>query len=406
MRDFLKKRRNIVDDVVSGKSSFGVIPEGWSEQQKVGARREVVSKISKGIFKSNAIDEEVIDEASGRSCEQIIGITKVPMGVVGPVSFLGGESIFIPLSTTEGALVASVQRGIKALNLSKRQSFLADDKGMTRAPVFVVNDLQKALEVKKWIKEQKTLSLFNKLIRKTSKHIKLKKTLVKIVGKNLFVKFFFDTESAMGMNMATIAADVLVSEIESKFEILCASLSGNGCVDKKPSWGTVIEGRGFYIQYEAVLPEKIVESVLKTTPGDVVEVVHRKNFVGGASFGSMGFNAHFANVVAAYFLATGQDMAHVVEGSVGITTAEKDNNDLYFSVTLPNILLGVVGGGTELPTQRQALEIMGIDDRSRESKYLAARNLGAVVLAGELSLISALASKSLASAHEKLGRKK
>ncbi len=406
MNNFDENKNEWVERVVSGEVSFYALPDEWLESQRVWVRREALMRMSGGVEFVEVGDDEVLDKAGGRSCEQMIGVIKVPIGVVGPIRFFGEKrDVFVPLSTTEGALVASVQRGIKALGLAEKYDFSIDDQGMTRAPVFVVADLSQAKKIKEWMKKKENVDSLDKIAKKTSGHIALKKVMVKVVGKSVFVKFFFDTQLAMGMNMATIASGVLVEEIESRFGVRCVSLSGNGCVDKKPSWGTVLEGRGFYVQQEVVLSKKVVEKVFKTTVDKVVEVVYRKNFVGGASFGSMGFNAHYANIVAAYFLATGQDMAHVVEGSVGITTTERVDDDLYFSVTMPNILLGVVGGGTELPTQKQALELMGLGGRLNGDKYLAARNLGAVVLAGELSLTAALASGQLVGAHKKLGRR-
>lgn len=150
------------------------------------------------------------------------------------------------------------------------------------------------------------------------------------------------------------------------------------------------------------MPEEIVSKKLKTTPEAILEVNTAKNLVGSAVAGSMGFNAHYANMIAAIFLATGQDAAHVVEGSLGITTAEEVDGDLYFSVTLPDVPIATVGGGTRLETARECLEIMGVAGSGKVSKF--AEIIAGTVLAGELSTLGALAAGHLARAHKELGR--
>jgi len=209
----------------------------------------------------------------------------------------------------------------------------------------------------------------------------------------------------MGMNMVTIATQAVVELIENSLKIRCVALSGNGCVDKKAAWSNVILGRGLKLQAEVIVPKEVVTETLKTSPQRIIEVVTRKDWLGGAMTGSMGFNGHFANIIAAVFLATGQDMAHVVEGSLGVTTAELRGRDLFFSVMLPDVVMGTVGGGTNLPVQRAALGIMDLGEGKKGEKLVFGRVLGAVVLAGELSLTAALAAGHLARAHANLGRR-
>jgi hydroxymethylglutaryl-CoA reductase (NADPH) len=214
----------------------------------------------------------------------------------------------------------------------------------------------------------------------------------------------FATGEAMGMNMVTIATDRIVTEVTKHFGIRCAAVSGNACVDKKPAWRNFLSGRGMKVQAEVVLNKEIVKAVLKTTPEKIVEVVTRKSWLGSMVSGAMGYNAHFANMVAALYLAMGQDIAHVVEGSLGITTAEVVNDDLYFSVWLPSVMVGVVGGGTHLPTQHAALSILGLSSALDGDKKKFAAVVVGTVLCGELSLTAALATEDLAKAHQKLGR--
>lgn len=275
-----------------------------------------------------------------------------------------------------------------------------ENVGITRGPVFKLKDLSRAMKTKIWI--EKNFKALAKAAEATSSHLKLLKADYRIVGRNLFVRFYFDTGDAMGMNMATIATEAMVKIIEEKTSAKCISLAGNFDIDKKPSWLNFILGRGKKVWAECILPKKVVTNVLKTTPEKVVEVTERKCHLGSIMSGSLGYNSHFANIAAAVFAATGQDLAHVTEASLGITSAEVlENNSLYFSVYLPSLIVGTVGGGTHLPTQQEALKVMNV-----KGVLEYAQVLGATVLAGELSLIASLAEGSLAKAHQKLGRKK
>jgi len=225
----------------------------------------------------------------------------------------------------------------------------------------------------------------------------------------VYVRFEFDTKDAMGMNMVTIASDAMSKLIEAKTKAKCLSVSGNMCIDKKPSALSMIEGRGKSVVAEAVIKKDIVKSVLKTTPEDIVELNYRKNLMGSALAGSLGHNAQFANMVAAMYIATGQDPAHVVEGSLGITMAEQDANGLYISVYMPAVNVGTVGGGTGLATQKEALSILGCAGSTAtpgETAKKFAEIVAATVLSGELSVLAAQASGQMTRAHVKLGRGK
>ena len=206
----------------------------------------------------------------------------------------------------------------------------------------------------------------------------------------------------MGMNMVTIASEKILDKLADETTGRHISLSGNVCVDKKPAAINRIEGRGKSIVADILIPEEIVNKKLKTTAEAIEEVNIAKNLIGSAAAGSMAYNAHYANMVAAIFLATGQDAAHAVEGSLGITTAENRNGDLYFSVNLPDVPIATVGGGTSLETAYEGLDILGVagSNKAREFGEIVA----ATVLAGELSLVGALAAGHLARAHQELGR--
>ncbi len=342
------------------------------------------------------------DQVTGRNIENLIGATQIPLGVAGPLKLTGSgktSTHFIPLATTEGALVASISRGCKAITQSGGAVVFVEDVGQTRGPVFKVNNLKQGIKTKEWI--ENNFSMLASASEKESPHLHLKKTFISLVGKNLFVRFSFTTDDAMGMNMVTFATLSAAKLIEDKTGAQCISLAGNFDIDKKPAWLNFIEGRGKKVWAEVTLPKKVVKEVLKTTSEKIAEVVLRKNQIGSIMSGSIGFNAHFANIIAAVFIATGQDPAHVVEGSLGVTTAEVlKNGDLYFSIFLPALSVGIVGGGTNLPTQKEALNLMQVSSVLEYSQ-----GVGAAVLAGELSLIASLSEGTLARAHKKLARK-
>jgi hydroxymethylglutaryl-CoA reductase (NADPH) len=235
-----------------------------------------------------------------------------------------------------------------------------------------------------------------------------------IVGRTIFLRFLVFPADAMGMNMITTGSEKACHYIMGNAPVKCQLIatSGNMCVDKKASALNYILGRGKTVQAEVILKRDLIENVLKTTPEAMVEIIYRKIYLGTGQAAAYGLNSHVANILAALFIATGQDPAQVVEGSMGIVSAETlENGDLYFSLLLPSLEIGTTGGGTHLPTQREALSIMDCygyyKDRppgTKSGKF--GEIITAAALAGEISLCAALAAGHLASAHEKLGRGK
>lgn len=347
-------------------------------------------------------DKRYFSEAPGRNIENMIGLTKVPLGTAGPLRLRSGQAINLPLATTEGALVASVNRGCKAIREAGDAKVIVESVGASRGPVFQVADLSAGKKLIAWV--GKNFKKLQALAAKTEPHLTLLAVKPQLLGRRVWLRFSFDTQEAMGMNMVTMASEAISYEIERQTKTKLISISGNFCVDKKASWLNFIEGRGKKVWAEVFLSRRVVKTVLKTEPEKIIEVVHSKHWQGSILSGSLGFNAHFANIVAAMFLATGQDLAHVVEGSMGVTTAELSGKDLYFSIYLPNLMVGIVGGGTGLPTQKQALEILGIKSVKPGGALKLAEAVGLAVLAGELSLTAALSSRDLGKAHQKLGR--
>ena len=353
-------------------------------------------------------------EAAEPNIENMIGGVQVPMGVAGPVPVDGGAAdgeYYLPLATTEGALVASVNRGLSTVSAAGGAAARVTKHGMTRAPVFRVNGVVDGLETVEWVNENgETL---REAAESTTNHGELLGIEPYVVGDGVYLRFAFDTKDAMGMNMVTIATRAACDVVETETPAELVALSGNLCSDKKPAAINAVEGRGRSVTAEVVVPGAVVEERLGTTAEGIVEANTRKNLIGSAKAGSLGFNAHAANVVAATFLATGQDEAHVVEGSNAITTMDSRENDedgsadLYASISLASLQVGTVGGGTRLPTQAEALELIGVrggGDPPGANADALAEVIAVGALAGELSLLAALSSRHLASAHEELGR--
>lgn len=354
----------------------------------------------------NHISKYSIDmtDTSKKNIENPIGTVQVPVGVAGPLLIHNEDEeieTYIPLATTEGALLASINRGCSAIRRSGGCNVAILANQMTRAPVLKTKSVTDAKKLKDWIKEH-----FDEIKEKaesTTSHGKLLKIdPIAIVGRFVYPRFVYETGDSMGMNMVTIATEESLKYIEKENDISILALSGNFCIDKKPSALNLIEGRGKSVVAEVVVPKEVVEKTLKTTTDAIVEVNYAKNLLGSAIAGSYGYNAHYANIVAALFIATGQDPAHVVEGSIGITSAENNDGDLYFSITLPDLPVATVGGGTRLETATEALNLLDAKGSDKVERY--ASIVGGSVLAGELSLIGALAAGHLARAHKKLGR--
>lgn len=377
----------------------------------VNHRRDAVEK--KTGIKLDNIGSFSLDEgvASAKNCENMIGVAQVPMGVAGPLRIKNQESriknsnqdYYIPLATTEGALVASVNRGCKAITESGGANSYAYRVGQTRGPVFAVDSLQEQKELYLWVKANQ--EKLKKVTEETSSHLKFKKAKVKSLASYSFIRFYYDTTDAMGMNMVTIATQEAVEFIEKETGARCITVAGNFDIDKKPAWLNFIDNRGFKVWAEVVIKKEVLEDVLKTNAEKFFDVWLAKCMIGSAMSGSLGFNAQYANIIASMFIATGQDPAHVVEGSMGITTAKAlKNGDLYVSIYLPALNVGTVGGGTGLATQKEALSLLGVTGAGNVEKF--AEIIGAVVLAGEISLLSSLSEGTLAKAHEKLARGK
>ncbi|GAB1605199.1 3-hydroxy-3-methylglutaryl-coenzyme A reductase-like [Argonauta hians] len=377
-------------------------------ERGVDVRRELINE--------NFSDKTLIDKLPfknydysavyGACCENVIGYVPIPVGIVGPLS-MNSKEYFVPMATTEGCLVASTNRGCSALKKSGGvRSFLLGD-GMTRGPVVRFKSAEECMRLKMWLNKKESFQFVRDRFNETSRFANLTSLQTSQAGKYLFIRFVASTGDAMGMNMLSKGVEKAVAAIKDKFpDMEIISVSGNYCTDKKCAAINWVNGRGKTVVSEAVIPAKVVQDVLKTSVPALVDLNIAKNLIGSAMAGAQGgFNAHAANIVTAIYIATGQDAAENVSSSSCITlmeTSGENNCDLYISCTMPSLELGTVGGGTRLPPQAACLKMLGVEGASdvpgTNAKTLA-QIICSTVLAGELSLMSALAAGHLVKSH-------
>jgi hydroxymethylglutaryl-CoA reductase (NADPH) len=339
-------------------------------------------------------------------------VATVPLEFVGPIKIIGTEvcdEIKVPMATFETPLWPSTNRGARATFLSGGIKSTIIDESMSRSIVLEAVDAAHAVTIISALKSQHIA--IEEIVRKTSRFAQLKDWHTQVVGNLLFIRFSLTTGDASGHNMATSAAEAILNWILQEYPTMqYVSISGNFFTYKKVSAVNGILGRGKYVVAEVILPRNICNGVLKTTPEKVVNLHIKKNLIGTMLAGGLrSANAHFANMLLAVYLATGQDVANIVEGSQGMVHAEVRGQDLYFSVTLPNIIVGTIGNGKHLEFAKNNLQAMGCLE-AREAG-VNARRLAIIVacsvLCGELSLLAAQTNPGeLMRTHLLLERKK
>lgn len=339
-------------------------------------------------------------------------IATIPMRLIGPVKIIGPEvnaEICVPLATFETPLWPSTHRGAKVCFQAGGIKAVIVDERMTRSLLLEANTVIEANEAIINIMQHK--EAMQSIIAETSRYARLLDIHHQVVGNLIYLRFEFNTADAAGHNMSTLAADRLLEWILHRFKQLkYVSISGNYCADKKASAVNGILGRGKYVVAEVTISDELCQRLLKTTPEKIVQLNIKKNLLGNILAGSIrSANAHFANMLLGFYLATGQDAANIIEGSQGFVYAEVRGQDLYFTVTLPNVIVGTIGSGKTFDFVRENLRLLGcLEEREagqngRRLAIIAA----ATVLCGELSLLAAQTNPGeLMKSHVKLERKK
>ncbi len=335
----------------------------------------------------------------------------VPMRRVGPLLLAGPEvegEVTVPLATFERPLWPSVARGARATAAAGGIRAVVVDERMTRSVLLEADDAATAARCAAELDARR--EEIGQVVRATSRHARLAGLHGEVCGNLLFARLEITTGDAAGHNMVTKAADALLAWILAAYPALRhVSVSGNTCTDKKVSAVNGILGRGRRVVADCLLGAAACERHLRTTAGAVAALNTKKNLLGSILAGGVrSGNAHYANMLLAFYLATGQDAANIVEGSQGVTWAEARGGDLYFSVTLPNLVVGTVGAGKDLPAVRANLEALGClaeREPGANARRLAAL-AAAAVLCGELSLLAAQTRPGeLMRAHERIERR-
>jgi hydroxymethylglutaryl-CoA reductase (NADPH) len=339
--------------------------------------------------------------------ENYIGLAKVPVGVIGPLRINGiyaKGDFYVPLATTEGAMVASHQRGAQLISLCGGARVMCLTERVSRAPGFKFENLVEAGQFLIWSTDQ--FEAFREVAQRTTRHGQLEDVRATLHGNEVFLVFEYTTGDASGQNIVTLATDAVCqyilahTPVKPRFWVIESNLSG----DKKATTMSYLFVRGKKVTAEVVIPRDLCQKILHATPETIMEY-YKLSIIGSIQTGSIGAQGHYANALAAMFIACGQDAACVSEAAVGITRLDVvDPGDLYASVSLPNLIVGTIGGGTGLPTQQECLEMLGCRGEGSAKKF--AEICAACVLGGEISIMGAIAAGEFAQAHQKFGRKR
>ncbi|CAH1437099.1 unnamed protein product [Lactuca virosa] len=407
-----EENEEIIKKVVAGSIPSYALESNLGDCKRAAVvRREALERITGKSLAGMPLEGFDYESILGQCCEMPVGYIQIPVGIAGPL-LLNGAEFSVPMATTEGCLVASTNRGCKAIYVSGGATCMLLRDGMTRAPVVRFGSAKRAAELKLFLEDPENFDTLAVVFNKSSRFGKLQSIKCAIAGKNLYIRFCCVTGDAMGMNMVSKGVQNVLDYLQTDYpDMDVMGISGNYCSDKKPAAVNWIEGRGKSVVCEAVINEEVVKKVLKTSVASLVELNMVKNLTGSAMAGALGgFNAHASNIVSAIYIATGQDPAQNVESSHCITMMEaiNDGKDLHVSVTMPSIEVGTVGGGTQLASQAACLNLLGVKGASKEEPGSNSRVLATIVagsvLAGELSLMSAIAAGQLVKSHMKYNR--
>ncbi|KAJ9562983.1 hypothetical protein OSB04_008143 [Centaurea solstitialis] len=314
----------VIQSVVAGKTPSYLLESNLGDCKRAAfIRRTAVERITGKSLEGLPLEGFDYESILGQCCEMPVGYVQIPVGIAGPL-LLDGMEFSVPMATTEGCLVASTNRGCKAINASGGAASVLLKDGMTRAPVVRFATAKRAADLKFFLEEPLNFQTLASVFNRSSRFGRLQRIQCAIAGKNLYIRFTCSTGDAMGMNMVSKGVQNVLDYLQADFpDMDVIGISGNYCSDKKPAAVNWIEGRGKSVVCEAIIKEEVVHRVLKTNVALLVELNMLKNLTGSAMAGALGgFNAHASNIVSAVYLATGQDPAQNVESSHCITMME------------------------------------------------------------------------------------
>lgn len=398
-------RQFVAQELESGVDS---IPARGQDTELARNRRLEFIRGKTGAELSALEESSLMPRRLRGNIENLVGSVEVPVGIAGPLLFRGEKARgvgYAPLATTEGTLVASASRGARALTRSGGVVTRVLGQRMLRAPLFVVTSLEGAMLLARWIRDHR--DEFAAVIGEVSRHARLVELKPLVLGRHVHVTFLYETGDAAGQNMTTSctwhACQWLLEKMKhfEAVEFENFVIEANMSSDKKVTYQSFVSGRGTRVIAEAFLDRKTLEDVLKVSPEQLLRTTHAF-MAGSIQAGMVGFNINVANIIAAIFTATGQDIGCVHESSLGQLYIEAEGDGVVASLLLPGLIVGTVGGGTQLPKQQDYLELMGCAGSGKVGRF--AELIAGFCLALDLSTLSAIASGQFAQAHERLGR--
>lgn len=368
-------------------------------------RRQSLAELGIATGQLAGNGEEIAPEALSGNIENLVGFARIPVGVAGPLRVNGTcaqGDFYVPLATSEGALVASCNRGAYLVSQSGGVSVACFTESVSRAPCFCFESLAEVGVFLAWLLPR--VDSLQDVVATTSRHCKLVDLRTTIVGREVHLIFDYTTGDASGQNMVTIATDAICRHLIERAPRRPSHwyVEGNLSGDKKATMIAFMSARGKKVVAEATIPRRLLARFGHTTPEDMKRY-WENSILGGVQSGSIGAQGHYANSLAALFIACGQDAACVAEASVGVTRMDvSGDGGLYVSVSMPNLIVGTVGGGTGLPTARECLAMIDCLGQGKARKF--AEICAATTLAGEVSITAALAAGDFSRAHATYGR--
>jgi len=372
------------------------------DAESIAARRQWIEHKT-GAVLSHVGSYSISGEEMRGNIENPVGTVQVPLGLAGPLLIHGNHArgvFYVPLATTEGALVRSLERGMTTLTRAGGATVRIVRDENRVSPVFLFSDVAAACEFAGRLNE--SFDAIREEAESTTKHGKLLRLECQPVGREVIVHFCYNTADAQGMNMIVKATDHACQWIVRHYRSLGFQIFSGACSEKKSSSSLFTGGKGRKAVAGALLSASLLRNYLHVSPAELVEMWHH-TILGHVHAGTMGCNGHYANGLAALFIACGQDVANIVNSAVGITNFElTKNNEAYVSVTLPSLAVATVGGGTGLGTARECLQLLGVAGKGGALKL--AEIAAATLLAGEISIGAAIVGGEFVAAHEQYGR--
>lgn len=401
-------RAGIGRPAITGATDPGPVPGRGQYTEPSRLRRAGWLREHSGMALASLAATRLDARALAGNVENFVGSVEIPVGLAGPLLFAGEHArgyVVAPLATTEGALVASASRGATAISRGGGVRTRVMSQRMVRAPVYEFADVHVATRFTRWIGDH--MQEIRREIGKVSRHARLIEIMPMDFGHRVYLRFVYETGDAAGQNMSTACTwracqwiNEAIARV-SRMEVFFFAIEGNASGDKKANYLSYLSGRGSRVTAECVLDRAVLRDVLKTTP-EAMEHAHRVGSLAGVQTGMLGYSINAANVIAAIFTATGQDIACVHESGAGVFSVEVVADGLRATMVLPTLIVGTVGGGTGLPAQHDFLEAMGCAGSDRSLRL--AEIICGFALALDLSTQAAVTGGQFADAHERLGR--